>query len=310
MEQANQNVKMNLMQVINNTPAQQLPAVPEIADRFKKLFSVIHPGQKSEIFYEAEKFHFMKLIQENKTLQECSKLSLYGCFMDVAVSGLSFDPSFKHLYLVPFNINLAGRNQPPQWEKRAQLQISGYGELLLRQKQGQIKYADNPVLVYDGDEFSFGVRNGVGFVEHISRLPRKSDRIIACYLRIVRNDGSVDFKVITEDDMNRFRKFSKDADKSKAWTDGIGGMWQAKCIKHSFKNYPKVRTGEFSQLASQTVDEDAEVTPNGSQSEMTVPDQINYDLGAPETFEQVNDEDFVSGPAHQGSAVHVDQDEF
>jgi phage RecT family recombinase len=300
-----QNSKTNLMQVINSTPAAQLPAIPQIADRFKSLYGIIHPGAKADIFYEAEKFHFMKLIQENATLQECSKLSLYGCFMDVAVNGLSFDPSFKHMYLVPFNVNVGGR-QNPKWEKRAQLQISGIGELLLRQMQGQIKYADNPVLVYDGDEFSFGVRNGIGFVEHVSKFPRKSDRIIACYMRIVRTDGSVDFKVITEDDMNRFRKFSKDADKSKAWNEGIGGMWQAKCIKHAFKNYPKVRAGEFSQLASETIDEDPVVTNTAPQ--MNIPDNIDYGMVSQE--EQIDDESFVNELSGNENVVHTEDDDF
>jgi recombinational DNA repair protein RecT len=305
-----QNGKTNLMQVINASPATKIPDIPEIAARFKKLFSIIHPGQKADIFYEAEKFHFMKLIQESETIKSCSKLSLYGCFMDVAVNGLSFDPSFKHLYLVPFNVNV-GTKQTPKWEKRAQLQISGYGELVLRQKQNQIKYADNPVLVYEDEEFSFGNRNGKGFVEHVSKLPRTSNKIVACYLRIVRPDDSVDYKVITGEDMERFRKFSKDADKSKAWNEGIGGMWQAKCIKHAFKNYPKVRTGDFSQLASQTVDEDAVVV--NETPAMQVPEQIDY--GTPGTenvnHEEVDDDSFASSSSN-GSTVHVgaDEDDF
>ncbi|MBK7883033.1 MAG: recombinase RecT [Chitinophagaceae bacterium] len=44
------------------------------------------------------------MIQENAKLAECSKLSLYGCFLDVAVNGLSFDPTMKHVYLVPYNV--------------------------------------------------------------------------------------------------------------------------------------------------------------------------------------------------------------
>jgi recombinational DNA repair protein RecT len=309
-----QNNKTNLMQVIQSTPATQLAAIPEIADRFKKLYSIIHPGSKSDIFYEAEKFHFMKLLQENKKLQECSKLSLYGTFMDVAVNGLSFDPSFKHLYLVPYNTNV-GTQQSPTWEKRVQLQISGYGELVLRQKQGQIKYADNPVLVYEDDEFAFGNRNGRGFIDHVSKLPRTSHKIIACYLRIVRPDGSVDYKIITQDDMDRFRKFSKDADKSKAWSDGIGGMWMAKCIKHAFKNYPKVRTGEFSQLASQTVDEDAQVVDDAAG--MNVPETIDYGVAGSESqnnngnsFSDVDDDSFTGSETPAGNNVTHNDDDF
>jgi recombinational DNA repair protein RecT len=306
--ESNVTTKQNLMQVIDSSPATHLPAIPEIANRFKKLFSIIHPGAKSEIFYEAEKFHFTKLIQESKSLQECSKLSLYGCWMDIAVNGLSFDPSFKHLYLVPYNVNIGTKNNQ-KWEKRAQLQISGYGELVLRQKQGQIKYADNPALVYEDDEFSFGNKNGRGFVEHISKLPRTSNRIVACYLRIVRADDSVDYKVITEDDMDRFRKFSKDKE-SKAWVEGIGGMWMAKCIKHAFKNYPKVRTGEFSQLASQTVDE--EVTVVGSSThDMNVPEKIDYGMngnGQPEGNDNVVDDEFVEENA--GATINHNDDDF
>ena len=43
-------------------------------------------------------------------------------------------------------------------------------------------------------------------------------------------DGTSDVKVLTQADMDRFRKFSKDPN-SKAWVDGEGGMWIAKCIK-------------------------------------------------------------------------------
>jgi recombinational DNA repair protein RecT len=305
--EAKVNGKTNLMQVINNTPASQLPTIPEIADRFKNLYAIIHPGSKSEIFYEAEKFHFMKQLQENKVLQDCSKLSLYGCFMDVAVSGLSFDPSFKHLYLVPYNVNVGTKNQP-QWERRAQLQISGYGELVLRIKQGQIKYADNLVLVYEDEHFEFGNRNGRMYVEHISKLPRTSNKIIACYLRIVRTDDSVDYKVLTEDDMARFRKFSKDADKSKAWNEGIGGMWQAKCIKHAFKNYPKIRTGEFSELQTSTIDtETGEVAPG-----MNVPDTIDYGVGAgtqaPPINQDIDDESFAESEVVSSTVTHDDDD--
>jgi phage RecT family recombinase len=281
MQEANVIQKSNLMQVIEKTSPAQLPAIPEIANRFKHLFSIIHPGAKAQMFYEAEKFHFMKLIQESQVLQGCSKLSLYGCFMDVAVNGLSFDPSFKHLYLVPYNTNV-GTKSEPKWEKRASLQISGYGELLLRQKQGQIRYADNPVLVYEGDDFVFGTRDEKFYLEHTTNLGKRTDKIIACYVKIVRNDGTVDYKVITEVDMIRFRKFSKDAN-SKAWTDGYAGMWQAKCIKHAFRNYPKVRTGEFSQLASNQVDEAAEVVSSVvTPVTMHVPDAIDYGTNGPE----------------------------
>jgi len=298
------------MQVIEQASPFQIAAIPEIADRFKQLYSIIHPGSKSEVFYEAEKFHFMKLIKESATLSACSKMSLYGCFMDVAVNGLSFDPSFKHLYLVPFNTNVGSKNDP-KWEKRASLQISGYGELLLRQKQGQIRYAENPVLVYQGDDFSFGTKDDKFFLNHTANLSKRTENIVACYLKIIRHDGTHDYKVITRDDMDRFRKFSKDQN-SKAWTDGIAGMWVAKCIKHAFKNYPKVRTGEFSNLASNQVDEEPEVvsTVMKPEASMKVPESIDYGTGEVIEGQTGNDDDFLKSDQPQPNGITHDDDEF
>lgn len=258
--QAGQPASLDMREMINQTPTTELIQSDRVADKFKQLFAVVHPNVnriQAEAFYEAEKYHFLKLINDSKDLSACTKLSLYGNFMDVAVNGLSFDPSFKHLYIVPYNVN-TGTFAQPIWEKRAQLQISGIGELLLRMKQGQIKHADNPVLVYEGDQFQHGMTGNTPFLNHIAELPPKSANILACYIRITRNDGSVDVKVLTGADMERFRKFSKDADKSKAWSDGIGGMWISKCIKHAFKTYPKLRTGKFSALSSDIVDVEVE----------------------------------------------------
>lgn len=259
MEQQNQ--KQSLVQRIEQAPPAQLANLPEVAERFKQIYSIMNGGNASVAAakYEAEKFHFMKLLQDNPELQKCTRLSLYGCFLDMAVNGLSFDPAMKHAYVVSFNTNV-GTKQSPKWEKRATLMISGYGELHMRVRQGQIKYADNPILVYEGDEFKHGTREGKVFLEHVAAFPRKSDNIIACYIRLERIDGSVDYKVMSIEEIAKLRKFSKDPN-SKAWTEGLPGMVQAKTIKHAFRSYPKIRMGEFSALQSQQVDADTEVQP-------------------------------------------------
>ena len=259
MEQ--QNPKQSLVQRIEQAGPAQLANLPEVADRFKQIYSIMNGGNSSVAAakYEAEKFHFMKLIQDKPDLQQCTKLSLYGCFLDMAVNGLSFDPAMKHAYVVSFNTNV-GTKQAPKWEKRANLMISGYGELHMRVRQGQIKYADNPILVFERDEFKHGTREGKVFLEHVAAYPRKSDNIIACYIRLERIDGSVDYKVLSMEEIAKIRKFSKDPE-SKAWTDGLPGMVQAKTIKHAFRSYPKIRMGEFSTLQSQQVETETEVQP-------------------------------------------------
>lgn len=293
--------KNQLKDLIKSASATQLINSSVVGDRFKALYQTIHGAKDGERFYEAEKFHFLKMIQENSKIASCSKMSLYGCFMDVAVNGLSFDPSFKHLYIVPFNTNI-GTKQDPKWETRASLQISGYGELALRKKQGQIKYADNPVLVFEGDIFEYGTENDKTILKHISKIPRKSENIVACYIKITRNDNSIDYKVLSIDEVMQFKKFSKDPN-SKAWTDGLPGMIQAKTIKHAFKSYPKVRTGEFSQLSSETIDEQPEII------ESVIPDKIDYGVNSTNN-QNLHDESFLETKQASTNNVTIEDEAF
>ncbi|HRH60818.1 MAG TPA: recombinase RecT, partial [Chitinophagaceae bacterium] len=212
--------KLTIVQQIEQTTHAQLANIPEVGNRFKNIYLTMNGGDNAIATnkYEAEKFHFMKLIQDKPDLQQCTKLSLYGCFMDMAVNGLSFDPAMKHAYVVSFNTNV-GTKEHPKWEKRATLMISGYGELHMRVRQKQIKYADNPILVYEGDEFRHGTKDSKVFLEHVAAYPRKTDNIIACYIRLERHDGSSDYKVLSIEEVMKLKKFSKDPN-SKAWIDG------------------------------------------------------------------------------------------
>lgn len=248
------NQKLTVIQKIDQVSPAQIAALPEVADRFMQLYSLMH-GRNSDVAkvaYESEKFHFMKLLQDKPELQKCTKLSLYGCFIDMAVNGLSFDPAMKHAYIVGFPTNV-GSKENPKWETRASVLIDGRGELIIRTRQGQIKYADNPITVYEGDVFKYGTRNDKVFIEHEAVFPRKTDNIIACYLRIERPDGSVDYKVFGIEEVLHLKEFSKQQN-SLAWTKGIRGMIETKTIKHAFKSYPKIKMGNFSKLQSQVVD--------------------------------------------------------
>jgi hypothetical protein len=240
-------------------PAIKMADDQKVADKFIDLYNKVHGNAMGKHIYDVEKFHFMKQISESKDLQNCSKLSLYGSFIDVAVQGLSFDPTKKLCYLIASNHNV-GTKDNPIWEKRAALNVSPYGELYLRQYYGQILSADNPVIVYEGDEFDV-TTTGVGRqIRHKAVYPRKSNVIIACFMRIVKNDGTIDFGVLDQNDVERLKAYSERRNKGKAnelygngQSTGIdAGFLIAKTIKHSFKAYPKVRLrGQFTQIESE-----------------------------------------------------------
>ncbi len=199
---------------------------PRVEKQFIKNYEQIHGSTRGEMIYMAEKFHFGKIISDNPMLQKCSSLSLYGCIIDVGVQDLSLDPAKRMCYIVPMG-------------GQAKLMISGVGELYLRQRAGQIKYADNPVVVYEGDIFKVGTtKDGAIEVDYQKIFPRKSEKIIASFIRITRSDGSIDFKVFSFEEIMDLKEFSPNKS-SLAWGKGIRGMVEAKTIKHAFRNYPK-----------------------------------------------------------------------
>ncbi|RHR72419.1 serine/threonine protein kinase [Bacteroides sp. AF16-49] len=230
----------------------------KVEQKFIYMYNAIWGCEMGEQIYNREKFYFNKILTEKPELQECTKLSILGCFFDVAVNGLTLDQTSRpQCYLIPNNIKVK-TPQGEVWEKRLGLKISAYGEVYMRQRAGQIRYADNPVIVYEGDAFRPIIKNGAKFVEYEGAFPRLSDKPVAAFIRIVRNDGSVDFSWMMETDWKRLSTYSAKQNKGAAnalYTSNSGcidtGFLENKMIKHAFDSYPKVRTGNYTTMETQ-----------------------------------------------------------
>lgn len=259
--------KINLtVEQLNSMKAFDIAKSEIVRDKFITIYNTLWGAGTGEQAYERESIYFNKILREKPELQKCTPFSLFTAFIDIAVCGLSLEQGTRALcYLIKRNTNI-GTRERAVWEVRARLEISAYGELVLRERAGQIRHADNPVLVYSGDEFSFSDRNGQKVVDYTCHLPHNGQRIIACYLRITRADGSIDYSVMTEEDWVRLaqysaRQSSKNIANELYGVDANGvvnidpGFLMAKCVKHAFKTYPKVRIGRGSVLQSQQVEE-------------------------------------------------------
>lgn len=259
--------KINLtVEQLNSMKAFDIAKSEIVRDKFITIYDTLWGAGTGEQAYERESIYFNKILREKPELQKCTPFSLFTAFIDIAVCGLSLEQGTRALcYLIKRNTNI-GTRERAVWEVRARLEISAYGELVLRERAGQIRHADNPVLVYSGDEFSFSDRNGQKVVDYTCHLPHNGQRIIACYLRITRADGSIDYSVMTEEDWVRLaqysaRQSSKNIANELYGVDANGvvnidpGFLMAKCVKHAFKTYPKVRIGRGSVLQSQQVEE-------------------------------------------------------
>lgn len=237
---------------------------PIVRDKFINIYDTLWGNGTGEAAYERESNYFNKLLHEKKELQRGTHFSLFTAFIDLAICGLSLEQGVRALcYLIGRNVNIGTREQP-KWEGRVVLTVSAYGELVLRERAGQIRHADNPVLVYDNDEFSFSDKNGRKEVEYVCHLPHTGRRIVACYLRITRADGSIDYSIMTEEGWQRLAEYSANQDRKNhqpnaLYTSNNGfidsGFLMAKCIKHAFNTYPKVRIGRGTELQSQQVEE-------------------------------------------------------
>ncbi len=244
---------------------------PAVRDRFIYLYNTLW-GEGGEAAYERESRFFDIILGESEALRTKSiPFSVFTAFIDVAVCGLSVEPGVRALaYLVGRNSYVGiGADGKKVYEGRCVLTISGYGELVLRARAGQIKHADNPVLVYQEDSFSFSDNDGKKSVHYTCNLPHASGHVVAAFMKITRSDGSTDYAVMFEEDWMRLESFSgkqnKRWDQTKnayvevpnaLYRSGVNGgidtgFLMAKVIKHAFKTYPKVRIGRGTELQSQ-----------------------------------------------------------
>lgn len=277
-------------------------------------------GISGEAAYEHESRNFNRILAEKEDLRKnCTRFSIFTAFLDVAISGLTLDPGTKaQAYLLSRSIAIGSYRDPSsgiikkQYETQCILQISGYGELLHRARVGQIRHADNPVIVYAEDAFEFGEHNGNKFVNYTCRLPHTSGQIVACFMKITRADGTIDYSVMLPEGWSRLADFS--ARQNRVWDnqkrqwiergpnalygkqeDGSlkidPGFLIAKCIKHAFASYPKARVGRGTRLESQQVDE-----PVINDDLYGLEDGTNVDPSTGEIMESKHDTGFAPAP--------------
>jgi len=268
------------------TPA-QLVADPKVSKKFVQLYNSIHGNAMGEAIYNKEQFNFIKLVNDNAELKQCSKLSLYGAFLDIAINGLSLDNTSKPLcYLMSRNAKSKDAQGRDIWEKRAYIKVSPNGEIYYRKRSGQIKNADNPQIVWEGDTIRVGL-NAFGkhiVKEHERLIPRKANaKILGGYIRIERHDGSYECLWMDISETERLREYSnrnnkgtsEDDKSNKLYTSFNGqidpGFFEAKITRHAFDSYPPIKIGAHTELASKDEPEPA------ISYDMTVTEETNVE---------------------------------
>lgn len=269
-----------------------------VMEKVVEVYNLMH-GEGGEAFFERERQNFQKIISESIYLKKCTAFSIYTSIIDLSVYNLSVEPGAQATaYLIPRNVNTGkGSDGKDVYETRCTLKISGYGELVIRASAGQILYADNPIVVYDNDEFSCSVSGEKKSVEYKCNLPHKGHQVIGCFIRIVRSDRSVDYSWLLEEEIERLKCYSSKANKkwnererkyeykaNELYTSNDGsidtGFLIAKTIKHAFKTYPKIKVGKSTVLQSEDPEPEKTEDIYGVQTD-SVPSENERPFGPP-----------------------------
>lgn len=274
------------LEQINSLDKMEIVNDPSVREKFIEIYDTMWSrttGITGEAAYERESRNFDRILSEKEDIRKgCTNFSIFTAFLDVAISGLTLDPGTKaQAYIMSRNIPVEtyyddNKQKKTKYETQCVLVVSGYGELVLRERYGQIRHADNPVIVYAEDEFEFGERNGQKFVNYACRLPHVSGNITAAFMKITRSDGTIDYAVMLPEGWERLSNFSERQNSkydynTRQWVRGKAnalygkqadgtckideGFLKAKLIKHAFASYPKNRVGKSTQFESQIQDE-------------------------------------------------------
>lgn len=238
----------------------EVPTNADVQSHIITLFNQVH-GEGGEAFAERESRYLNRLICDDKNKWNVTSLSVFLAYVDLAVKNLTLEPGAQALcYLLNRSIQLKGQDGKDYYENRAYISITGYGEILLRQRAGQIRHCDSPTVVYEGDTFNYVEEDGRKHITYGLNLSHNPANPIACFMKITRLDGSVDYAIMLPEGWHRLKNYSlkqnargrRDKENAKAndlYSSGVGGSIDpgfliAKCVKHAFANYPKLPIGK------------------------------------------------------------------
>lgn len=269
---------MQFIQMLNQASPVDIVNIEAVKEKYISVFNSIWK-EGGEAAYNRESRYFVEvlngLISASKNpqlmMQQMDRFSVYNAFIESAICNLSLEPGVRALaYLTTRNKKEIGQDGREVWVAVLKFAISGYGEMTARVRCGQIRHADNPVVVYANDELSVRDTDGRKSIDYVCHFPHTGQPIVACYMRITRADGSIDYATMYEEDWMRLAIFSDKQNRGKQDTRAAGmaanqlyrsnggqidpGFLQAKLIKHAFKTYPKVKIGATAIISEEEDD--------------------------------------------------------
>lgn len=178
-------------------------------------------------------------IRKNPKLGACDPYSFMGALIQCAQLGLEPGSGTGHAYLIPF------KNQ-------VQMIIGYQGMIDLAYRSGKVDsiYA---MVVYEGDEFSYYIENGIQKMKHVPNFsgPRDDDSIKLVYAAAQIKNGGAVFVMMTVEEIRRIEKENRKGNgMSDTWRKHFAAMAKKTVIRQLYKTIP--RSVEMSEAAAHT----------------------------------------------------------
>lgn len=174
-----------------------------------------------------------QVVAENTELLDCTPESL---IMAVG-KGVKWDLEFgETVHVVPFNVNLAKRDQPPRWEKRAKALRDYKGDIELVVRSGAARAVDAQCF-YENEHFIY--KQGTQpYIEHNPIVDeKKRGKMLGAYgWALISQRAPLKIAVMSVAELDKIRQ-----DKSKSWKEGpMPDWWARKTMVHQVtKAIPK-----------------------------------------------------------------------
>ena len=263
---------------LNVADKKQLVEQFPIAQSFINTLMKIHKKSEAdaEMIFEREAMYFKKAIVGSEKLAQCTGISLYSAFLEIAINGLSIQPGQKSEAFLEARSSKQKQGNSEVWVNTANLRITAYGELNMRIMSGQIVRMNNPIVIYEGDHFQpMTNQRGELIVDYKPAIPRQSKKIIGAYVCIVLPNNGLDFKWLLEDDVARLKKYStprasqnnQNPQANALYSSENGGIdpgfLEAKTIKHAMRAYTKLRVSDTVSFDDELEQEELDKIQNG-----------------------------------------------
>ena len=199
-------------------------AVQDTIEKAKDRYLELNGGDLTA--FAAEMSNFMAVVNSTSQLAECSQLSLATAFINAAVDGLSFNPTTREVYLIPY-------------KGVAQYRPSPYGLAKLAVNNGVIVGYSQPEVVFKGESASVVEEGGKRQLKHeidiFGRDGKTVADVVAVYLYFYMPDGSKELALFTSADWAEW----KDPFTGKNNSTSKISMLKAKALRHGLRRLPQ-----------------------------------------------------------------------